>query len=190
MKEMDNVSKKIIDDAEAAARKIISEAEEKTSGIISEAGNKVKEIIEEGRARAEKHYESTYAIEYDRVRAAFEQKLLLARLELIEGVIAAAKKRLSGLDRDGWKKFLKKMADELDIKGGKYIIGKNQDSVDSSLVETIKGLEPDDTGPDFERGIKISGDKTETFLYPPAYLDTDIENLKMEIAAFLFDGEK
>jgi vacuolar-type H+-ATPase subunit E/Vma4 len=190
MKEMDNVSKKIIDDAETARRKIIREAEEKASGIIAEAENKAGEIIEEGKARAKKHYESTYAIEYDRVRAALEQKLLLVKLGLVEEVIDAAKKRLSGLDREGWKKFLEKMAGELDIKEGKYIIGKNEDSADSSLVGTIKGLEPDDAGPDFERGIKISGDKTEIFLYPPAYLDTDIENLKMEIAAFLFDGEK
>jgi len=187
---MDNVSRKIIEDAEAVRSKNIREAEEKASGIIAEAESKIQEIIEEGRARAKKHYESTYAIEYDRVRVALEQKLLLRKLEIVGGIIAGAKRRLSGLDREGWKKFLKKMAGELDIKGGKYIIGKNEDAVDGSLVSTIKGLEPDDAIPDFDRGIKITGDKTEISLSPAAYLDTDIENLKMEIASFLFDGEK
>ncbi|HAJ95422.1 MAG TPA: hypothetical protein DCP02_04220 [Actinobacteria bacterium] len=190
MTEMDNVSKKIIEDAQDVRIKNIKDAEEKASQILTKAGKKAKEIIDRGKAEARQYYKETYDMEAFKVKAALDQKLLLKKLELIEGVINKAKKRLSKLDRDGWEKFLKKMAQELGISTGTYIIGKDEKIVDESLARTIKGIEPGNGTPDFEKGLKISGGRAEILLSPENYLDMDIEDLKMEIASYLFSGEK
>jgi len=145
MTDMDNISKKLIEDAQGVRRKNIKEAEEKASQILAEAGKKAKEIIDRGKVDAGGYYKETYTMEIFKVKAALDQKLLLKKLELIEGIIDKAKKRLSKLDRDGWEKFLKKTAHELGISTG---------------------------------------------ISPVNYLDMDIEDLKMEIASYLFSGDK
>lgn len=190
MTEMDNVSKKIIEDAQDIRIKNIKEAEKKASQILAEAGKKAKEIVDRGKEEAGRYYKETYDMEVFKVKTVLDQRLLLVKLKLIEGVINKAKKRLSGLDRDGWEKFLKKMVQELGISTGTYIIGKDEQIVDESLVRTIEGIKPDSRVPDFGKGLKISGSRTEIFLSPENYLDMDIEDLKMEIASYLFNGEK
>jgi vacuolar-type H+-ATPase subunit E/Vma4 len=190
MTEMDNVSRKVIEDAEVVRRKNIKEAEEKASQILAEAGKKAKEMADRGKAEAGQHYKKTYDMEVFKVKAALDQKLLLTKLGLVEEIIGSAKKRLSKLDRGGWEKFLKKMAEELGISSGTYIIGKDEKIVDDSLAGIIKGIKPDSRTADFKKGLKISGGRAEILLSPGNYLDMDIEDLKMEIASYLFSGEK
>ncbi len=190
MTDMDNISKKLIEDAQGVRRKNIKEAEEKASQILAEAGKKAKEIIDRGKVDAGGYYKETYTMEIFKVKAALDQKLLLKKLELIEGIIDKAKKRLSKLDRDGWEKFLKKTANELGISTGTYIIGKDEETVDDKLASTINGIKPDGTAPDFKKGLKILGGRAEILLSPVNYLDMDIEDLKMEIASYLFSGDK
>ena len=116
--------------------------------------------------------------------------VLLVKLELVEDIIEKAKARLSELDRKGWERFLKKMAAELGITDGKYLIGGKENVLDGSLAEVIKGIKPDNRKADFDRGLMITARKAEVLLSPENYLDTDIEDLKMEIASYLFSGEK
>ncbi len=190
MTDMDNISKKVIEDAEVIRSGNIKEAEEKASQILAEAEKNAGEIMDRGKVGAGEHYKKTYDMEVFKVRAALDQKLLLTKLELVRGIIDSAKKRLLKLDRSGWEQFLKKMAGELGISAGTYIIGKDEKIVDDSLAGTIKGIKPDSAAADFEKGLKISGGRTEILLSPGNYLDMDIEDLKMEIASYLFSGEK
>jgi vacuolar-type H+-ATPase subunit E/Vma4 len=190
MTEMDNVSNKIIEDARAVRDDNIKEAEEKASGITAEAKSKVKEIIDKGKAEADQHYKESYDMEIFKFKASLEQKLLNTKLELVEKIIEGTKKRLAKLDREGWKKFLAKMAKEYDISSGTYMIGKDEEVVDGDLVSIIKGIKPDNAATDFSKGLKIFIGKAEILLLPENYLDTDIEDLKMEIASYLFNGEK
>ena len=190
MTDMDNISKKVIKDAQAIRRDNIKEAEEKAAQILAAAEKKAREIVDKGKVEAEGHYKETYNMEIFKVKAALEQGLLLKKLKLVEAVIDKAKERLSKLDRSGWEKFLKKMAKELNISKGTYIIGKNEKIVDDKLARTIKGIKPDSAAPDFEKGLKILGGRAEILLSPENYLEMDIEDLKMEIASYLFSGEK
>ena len=190
MTEMDNVSKKVIEDGGTIRMENIKEAQEKASGILSEAKKKANKIIDRGKAEAGQQYKKTYEMEAFKVKASLDQKLLLTKLQLIEEIIDSAKKRLSKLDRNNWKKFLKKMVEELCISEGTYIIGKSEEIVDDNMAGTIKGIKPDSKTADFEKGIKILSGRTETMLSPENYLDMDIEDLKMEIASCLFSGDK
>jgi hypothetical protein len=190
MTEMDNVSIKVIEDARSIRSENIREAEEKAAGILAEATKKVKERTARARAEANGHYRKTFDVKVFKAKSAFDQKVLLVKLELVEDILEKAKVRLSRLDRKGWEKFLKKMAAELNIKDGKFLVGRKEKVLNSNLAAVIKGIKQDKKEADFDRGLKITGGKSEILLSPESYLDMDIENLKMEIASHLFSGEK
>ena len=97
MTEMDNVSRKVIEDAGVIRGKNIKEAEEKASQILAEAGKKAKEMADRGKAEAGQYYKKTYDMEVFKVKAALDKKLLLTKLKLVDGIIGSAKKRLSKL---------------------------------------------------------------------------------------------
>lgn len=190
MTEMDNVSIKVIEDARNIRAENLKEAEEKASGILAGAAKKVKEIKAETRAGVKERYGRTLDMEMFRARSALDQKVLIAKLEIVDGIIGKARARLSGLDKRGWERFLKKMAAELDISRGIYSIGRKEKVLDDSIATVIKNIEPDKGKADFDRGLRITGGKAEILLSPENYLDMDQEDLKMEIASYLFSGEK
>jgi len=188
MTEMDNVSIKVIEDAREVRSRNIQEAEKRAADIIADAAKKIKQKNNEAKADADAHYKKTFDMEVFKARSGFEQKVLLAKLEIIDGIIAKAQEKLAGLDRKGWEKFLAKMAKELDIKSGSYTIGKKEKVLDEKTASIIKGVKPGQKKADFDRGLKIIGGKAEIMLSPQNYLDMDVEDLKMEIASFLFGG--
>lgn len=188
MTEMDNVSIKVIEDARSEAKRNITEAEEKAAGIIAEAAGKIKEMNKAASAAADGHYKKTLEMEVFKARSELEQKVLLAKLDIIDSIIAGAREKLSRLDKKGWEKFLARMAKELDIGEGSYVIGKMEKVLDDKAVSVIKGIKPADVKADFDRGLKITGGKAEILLSPENYLGMDVEDLRMEIASFIFDG--
>jgi vacuolar-type H+-ATPase subunit E/Vma4 len=188
MTEMDNVSIKVIEDARSEAKRNITEAEEKAAGIISEAAGKIKEMNKAASAGADGHYKKTLEMEVFKARSELEQKVLLTKLEIIDSIIAGAREKLSRLDKKGWEKFLGKMAKELDIAEGSYVIGKMEKALDDKVISVIKGIKPGNTPADFDRGLKITGGKAEILLSPENYLEMDVEDLRMEIASYIFDG--
>ena len=190
MTEMDNVSIKVIEDAREAGSRDIREAEEKAAGILADAAKRIKKKNTDARADADAHYKKTLDMEVFKAKSELEQKVLLAKLDIVEGIIAKAREELSGLDRKGWEKFLTRMAKELDIKSGSYAIGKKEKVLDERIASIIKGVKPDKNKADFDKGLKITGGKAEIILSPENYLDMDVEDLKMEIASFLFSGGK
>ena len=80
------------------------------------------------------------------------------------------------------------MVKELDIKSGSYTIGKKEKVLDDKTASIINGVKPGKKKADFDKGLKITGGKAEILLSPENYLDMDVEDLKMEIASFLFGG--
>jgi vacuolar-type H+-ATPase subunit E/Vma4 len=187
---MDNVSIKVLEDARDVRSLNIKEAGEKAAAIMAEAAGKVKQKKAEARTGADDHYKKTLEMEMFKARSELEQKVLQAKLELVDAIIEELRTRLGMLDRKGWEKFLKKAAARLDIESGTYTIGKKEKILDDSLASIIKGIKPGSEEADFDRGLKITGGRAEILLSPESYLDMDIEDLKMEIAKYLFSGEK
>lgn len=186
MTEMDNVSKKVLDDAENIRKENLKEASEKAAQILAEAEKKVKDTLKEGKEDSKEHYRRTYDLEVFKTRSGLEQKMLLEKIKLVDSIISKSKKRLSDLDRAQWEKFLAKSMAALGIKEGKYSIGLSEKILDSELVRSVSGLEPADSGEELQKGIKVFDGKAEYDLTPEKYLDMDIEDLKMEIASYLF----
>lgn len=190
MNEMDNVSKKVLDDAQNIRKENLEEAEEKASRILAEAGGKVKDILLKGKEESKEHYKGTYDLEVFKTRSGLEQKMLLGKIKLVDSIISKSKKRLSGLDRSQWEKFLAKSIAALGIKEGTYSIGSNEKILDDELIGSVSGLKPAGKGEELQDGLKVFGGKAEYDLTPEKYLEMDTEDLKMEIAAYLFGREK
>ncbi len=186
MAEMDNVSKKVLDDAQNIRKENLKRAEEKATGILAEAEEKINDLLKTGETDAKEHYSRTYDMEVFKAKSGLDQKILLEKIKLVESVIARAKEKLSSFDRKQWEKFLKKTITGPGMKDGTYIIGSGEKVLDGDLVRSVSGLKPHEGGRDCKKGLKVFGDRAEYDLTPERYLDMDIEDLKMEIASYLF----
>ncbi len=186
MDKMDNVSKKVLDDAQNIRKENLKEAEEKASRILAEAEEKINDLLKKGDTDAKEHYSRTYDMEVFKAKSGLDQKMLLEKIKLVESVIARAKEKLSSFDRKQWEKFLKKTIAGLGIKEGTYIIGSGEKVLDGDLVRSASGFKPAAGGRDLEKGLKVFEGKAKYDLTPEKYLDMDIEDLKMEIASYLF----
>jgi vacuolar-type H+-ATPase subunit E/Vma4 len=190
MTEMDNVSKKVLDDAENIRKENIKEASKRAAQILAEAEEEIKGTLKKGKEEAEQYYSKTYDMEVFKTRSGLEQKMLLEKIKLVDSIISKSKKKLSKLDRSQWKKFLSKSISTLGIKEGTYSIGSSEKILDKELTEAVSDLKPAGRGEEHQKGFKVFSGKAEYDLTPEKYLDMDIEDLKMEIASYLFGREK
>jgi V/A-type H+-transporting ATPase subunit E len=190
MAELDNVSKKILDDAAEERKKILDEARVKAADIIAEAEKKAEEIIQEGKTRAQEKYRGVFDVEVTRAKTELNQKVISYKIDLIDDAIADAKRRLSDLDKKGYEKFLKKTLKELEVKGGSYQIGSQEKNINGSMIESIAKLKKEGGRPDFKKGIRIIKGKAHYNITADSIIDSNIEDIKMETALNLFGGEK
>lgn len=190
MTEMDNVSKKVLDDAENIRKENLKEASSRAAQILAEAEGEIKDTLRKGKEEAGQHYSKTYDMEVFKTRSGLEQKMLLEKIRLVDNIISKSKKKLSGLDRNQWEKFLSKSIASLGIKKGTYSIGSSEKILDKELIEAVSELKPAGKGEKLQKGFKVFSGKAEYDLTPEKYLDMDIEDLKMEIASYLFGREK
>ncbi len=193
MAETDNVSEKILEDAEKEKNKIIAEAKQKANQVVGEAKRKKEERLTEAKKQAERKYKQAYELEMVKAKSETRQKLLLSKLKLVDETIDKAKQQIYEYKKEDYIKFLKKALKDLDIKQGEYIIGKDEKDLDgrtiSSLSKQLK-LKKSGQDPDFSRGLKIVSSNKEYLLSPETIIDSQIEDIKMETANFLFGEEK
>ena len=190
MAELDNVSRKVLDDAEKERNKILDEAKEKASAIIEEAGNKKKELYKEGKLKAEDRYREVFDMEVFNAKSELNQKTLLYKIELVDKVIDRAKEKLSDLSKNDYMKFLEKNLTVLNLKESFYQIGSREENIDDKMIESIANLKKVDEKADFERGIKIIDGKTEYNISANSLIDADIDDIRMKVAFYLFGKEK
>lgn len=190
MAELDNVSKKILDDAAEERKKILDEARAKAADIIAEAEKKAEETMQEGKVKAREKYREVFDVEVTRAKNELNQKAINYKIDLIDGAIAEAKKRLSDLDKKEYEKFLKKTLKELKVKSGSYQIGSQEKNISGKTVESIAKLKKEGGRPDFKKGIRIIKGKAHYNITADSVIDPNIEDIKMETALNLFGKEK
>ncbi len=190
MAEMDNVSKKIIEDAKKRKEEILNEAREKVSVIIKEAEGRAKEIYRNGKMKAQDKYKQVFDMELDRAKMELKQKIISYKISLIDEVIGRAKDELSNLGKKEYKKFLEKIFGIMDIEKGFYQIGSEEKNVNGKMIESIANLKKADGKPDFKKGIKIIKKKAEYNITADSLIDSNIDDIGMETAINLFGKEK
>ena len=190
MEELDNVSKKILDDAVKGREKELNETRAKASMIIEEAKNKAIEIHRDGKLEAWQRYKEFLNIELSKIKSELDQKVLVYKISLIDDVIENVKRRLSNINKKDYEKFLKKNLEILNIKSGYYQIGSEEAGIDNKMIESIADLKKADGKPDFKKGIKIIKGKAEYNIAPDILVDSNIDDIRMEAALYLFSEEK
>ncbi len=190
MAELDNVSKKVLDDARKERDKILEEARGKAHAIIEEAEKKAKDIRRDGKLAALEKYKEILNIELSRAKSEINQKILMYRIGLIEDVIIQVRKRLEDFDKKDYEKFFKKILGELNVDGGFYQIGSEETNIDDKMIESIGNLKRANEKPDFKKGIRITKGKAEYNITPESFIDANIDDIKMDTATYLFGKEK
>ncbi len=195
MVDIDNVSKKILDDAALEREKNLNDGREKASAVMKETESKKKKLLDEGKQKAKERYKETYNREILKAKSDFKQKILLYKLSIIDEIIKKAKNELYNLSKDDWRKFIKKSLNDLSIKEGLYLIGNKEKHIDDKIVQSLSKeikikLEKTNSKNEFERGLKIFSGNAQYDISPEAVIESEIDDIKMEIALFLFGRGK
>jgi V/A-type H+-transporting ATPase subunit E len=143
MSNLDNLTSKIIKDAEVKKIEILNEASIKADEIvkkkIEEANKKASSILEKAEIESKTIKERIISKTDLEVR----NKKLLAKQQVIEKVFEEAKKRLKSMDSNEFDKFVKSSIMSLNIDGDEEIIINVSDREklpDKFLVELNKLL--------------------------------------------------
>ena len=186
MSELDNVSKKVLDDALKEKEQELKEAKKKASEIIEKAKQRALEIHRNGKLKAWHKYKEVLNVELSKIKSRLNQEILLYKINLVDEVINKAKEKLLGMSKEDYKKFLEKNLKALNIDSGYYLIGSEEKDIDSKMIESIANLKKAEGRPDFKKGIKIIKGKAECIISPDVLIDSEIDDIRMEVALYLF----
>jgi len=193
MQELNEVSKKIISDANAEKAKIINEAKNQASEIVADATNKADRILSDAKKQAQENYSKVLELENYKSESSIEQSVLKEKIKLVEETIKKAKGQLEDVDGKKVESFLKKAYGQLGIGPGTYLIGSEEKRISPQMVESISGgklKREDKRKTDFKKGIRIFSGKAQFSISPEEYLETYTDELVMDTAAFLFGKDK
>jgi len=188
--ETENVSKKIIEDAIIQKNNIIAEANKKADSILNEANDRKETIIAEGKSFAKDSYKHEYEFLISQIYSQLNQELLKEKIKIVEEVINEIIKKLENLSLADFKKLLIKFAQEINIKDGVYQIGINEKRITDEMVKEVfknKPLKKSENKPNFEKGLKIIDARKEYYFSENNLIDTQSEDIKMEISKLIFD---
>ncbi len=189
MTETENVSKKLIEDAESTGNDLLAEARKKAESVLEEAADARKSILAKGKILADKAYKQSYDFAIARISSEMEQKLLEEKIKMVDEVLAGITDRLRNLPAEDLKKLLLKFAHRLDFKKAVYQLGKDEKKITDLLVREIFGtktLIKSTLKPDFAMGLKIIDERKEYYFSEETLMDLDSEDIKMEISKLLF----
>jgi V/A-type H+/Na+-transporting ATPase subunit E len=192
MSELENVSKKILDDADKERQEILGEAEKKAQAILDEARKKKEEILSEAKREASEKYDQVYGREISKGKALMDQKILLLKLELLEKVMEKAKESLAGLGTKEYISYIKNVLEDIDISEGQYVVGSKEKKLKQEELKPLMdkiGVKNSKEGPDFEEGLKILSGNAEYSISPLKAIEAIEDEIKIDIASFIFGEE-
>lgn len=183
MSKLENLTKKILDDAGAQAEAVKENAHKKSEVVINnkikEAHDRKEKIIEKATAESE--------MMKDRVVSSAELKVrdekLKAKQKVMDKVFLMAKESLNGLDEQDYISFLKSTMDKTQMKGkGSLLVPRGYKEKIESVLKDMEVSEDDD----LESGFII---RDEDVIYNYTFdslVDEIREELEGEIAKNLF----
>jgi V/A-type H+-transporting ATPase subunit E len=190
--DIDNVSKKILDDAALEREKNLNSGRERALAVLKETENRRKKLLDEGKQKASEKYREVYNLEILKAKTEFRQKILLYKLEIVDRIIEKAKNKLAEMGREDYIKFIKKSLVGSGIMEGTYLIGRNEKRIDDKTMQSILEkvhLKKSNNSDEFETGLKIFNKNVQYHISPETLVEAEIDDIKMEIAFFLFDRE-
>ena len=193
MSEIENVSKKILDDAKKQSDEIIESAEKRAREILKGAEEERAKTMSQAKKESSEKYGQVYDMEISKGKAKMEQQILLSKLELVESVIEKAKKSLKDMDDKKYVSYIHNKLNSLDISEGVYLIGRNEKVLDHDMLKPLMdqiNVKKANEKPDFEEGLKIFSGNAQYSISLLNAVEAVKEDLKIEIASYIFDEEK
>jgi len=188
----DNVSKKILEDAQNEAGKIIEAAKKNAAEIIEDATGKREKKLKSASVEAQSIYKKAYELEISKAKSSMEQEILMQKIELVNSLLDKSVSKIVSGNSTGYEKFLENTLRSMNISGGSYQIGKSEQIITDSIVKKITGslkLERSGQEPDFDYGLKIIEGKKEFSISAETLIHTKIDDIRIELAQFLFEKE-
>ena len=191
-KESDNVSRRILEDAADEKKKIIQDAQNKAKEIIDSAEQKRKNLLEKAKLDAKAIYKRVYELEIAKAKSAARQDILLEKIRIVDETIQMAEAALKNSDGGMYLNILKEILKGIDTVSAEYVIGKKDNVFTSAMIQKIpegKMLKESKKESDFDNGLKIIEGKKEYIISAETLVKDKIDDIRMEIAEFLFDKE-
>lgn len=158
MADIENLSKKIIDDAESEGAAVKSSARENASIVISRAKENADKVLNEAKATAELLYKESYEKRISQNEAVKRQDILKKKMEIVEGVLKKIREEIENLPKDSYRDYFKKNSTDISITDGEFMIGNKEKNIDAAFVKQLfksAKLTLSKDSPDFDYGIKI-----------------------------------
>ncbi|GEM_PF-1306259 len=195
--ELDNVSKKILEDADTLKKQILDDAYKKREEILNSALVKKAEIIKKAQEDAKEIYKKVYELEMSNARFKANQEILLNKIKLIDGLIYDALEVLKTKYSERFLEFIKNLICSLELEEFEYQIGKQEKLITDDFILNIQNqsgkkfkIKKSSSDADFDDGIKIIQGKKEYHISAQTLIREKIEEIKIKLAEFLFKDSK
>ncbi|MDD3803319.1 MAG: V-type ATP synthase subunit E [bacterium] len=192
MAELENLSKKILDDANRDAEALKSEAKSRAESIIKKSREEAENLLVEAKSISESLYKESLEKRISQNNALRRQELLSKKLELVEQILKKAREEAVKIDKEVYREYFKKNASSVKVTEGEFLIGSKENLVDASFVKQIfkpAKLSESKESADFEYGIKVISGRTHYTLSLLSDIDYTKEKLLALINRELFGGE-
>jgi len=158
MADIENLSKKILEDAETEAQSIKHAAESEALKITEKAKEHVSKLLAEAKILAESAYKESFDKKVSQNESLKRQEMLSKKMEIVESVMKKVREEIEKLPKEDYREYFKKNAKSLNIDEGEFQIGIKEKNIDppfiKQLFKTAKLAESKEK-PDFDYGIRI-----------------------------------
>ena len=187
MSNLDNLTRKIVDDAKTKADQIIIEATDQKQAVISskidEAEKEKQKIIEKANTEAELLKQRKVSNAELQIR---DQNLRIKR-EVMNRVMEDAKKRLENLDEEKYIEFVDNNLKDLKLKGDEVLVV--QEGMEKKLKPARKY--PKIANDEYvESGFILKDENTVLNFTFGSLIDYVREELESELVSILFDEQE
>lgn len=192
MNDIENLSKKILDDSLDAKKIILQKAEEEKSSIIAEAEKIAQSVIEEGKKKADRIYKEQINNLTANGESALKQEVLSKKAEIISSAIDKTVKKMNDIPEETYRKYFKSNLSGLDIKEGEFLLGKKEKKIDKQFIKAcLKGvkLEESEIESDFDFGVKIMSGRAVYTISPFTEFEYQKDKIMMILGKKLFGEE-
>lgn len=193
MTEIENLSKKIADDASKEAQAIKSAASSQAFEILEKSRSDAKRMLDDAKTLAESLYKESYAKRMSRQESDGRQELLRKKMEAAESVLKKAKDEAVKLPKEEYREYFKKNASKISVEDGEFIIGAKESNIDSQFVKSLfRGVKMTESKekPDFDYGIKVISGRAHYTLSILSDIEYGKEKLLSLINRELFSEDK
>lgn len=188
---IENITKRIISDAEVEANQITKEAQKQASDILTEAKLKAKENRDNLIKKAEEELFLYENKELVRARIDARNTILQEKQSIVNEAFEKAHQALFDLDKNKYKYFLQKLIFKLSDDGDEILFSDKDSLIGKEIIEKFneegKKIRFSDEKIDIDGGFIIKKDGIETICSLKAIIENQRHENEKDLTNILFN---